>query len=511
MDQSNGAEKAIKHHNIDNLRTDEIKDRETETQRFVTNENDTQTSIRLSDIFFIFRKRKLILFAVFIIFSVLGFGYAKITYVPAFYATSSLVVQANYHSEDENQVTPVEINLAVSLVPTYSQILKSNRVMDYVIERLDLDLPINTLRSYVSLKHVENTSILHLTVTCPDPQLAIDISNSIAEVAPKAFQETIEIGSVKVLDAAFISGIVPDSALLISLVAGFAGFFLIFALFLVFDMLFTKIKYPEDVESILGLPVLGEIEHVRKRNAKNGLLLYDSGATSKFIESNMTLSLVINHAIESKNIKKLLITGTSESEGKTLLATNLGIALAHTGKKVLLIDCDLRKPDLHERFGIAKNSVGTLFGYEDENERPKCIVEVIDGLHVLPFIEDLDRGHVFFKSSGFVEAIEDFEREYDVIIYDSAPIYDVTDTLNLVGMCDAVLLVIRQDHTSIREHRISIEKLSKVEAVLMGVVLNGIKYTPRKSKYLNKYSYRYYYIKAQAGKSGSSIIKEIPH
>ena len=64
--------------------------------------------------------------------------------------------------------------------------------MDYVIERLDLDLPINTLRSYVSLKHVENTSILHLTVTCPDPQLAIDISNSMAGSA-KAFQETIEI------------------------------------------------------------------------------------------------------------------------------------------------------------------------------------------------------------------------------------------------------------------------------------------------------------------------------
>ena len=58
---------------------------------------------------------------------------------------------------------PVEINLAVSLVPTYTQILKSNRVMDYVIE-IDLDLPVNILRSYVSLKHVEDTSILHLTV-----------------------------------------------------------------------------------------------------------------------------------------------------------------------------------------------------------------------------------------------------------------------------------------------------------------------------------------------------------
>jgi len=457
--------------------------------------SDSQYSIELSDLFFLLRKRKYILLVMFIVFSILGYCIAKITYVPSYYATSSLVLQANYYSEDDNRVVPVDIKLAVSLVPTYTQILKSNRVMEYVIDNLGLNIPIDKLRSYVSLKHVEDTSILHLTVTCPDPQLAVDISNSITEVAPMTFQETIEIGSVKVLDSAFISGVVPDSALQVSIIAGIAGIFVLYVIFLVFEMLDPKIKYAKDIESGLGLAVLGELEYVRKRKARRGLLLYNCPDAGKFIESNMTLGVVVNHLTERKRIKKLLVTATSEDEGKTLLSANLGITLAYSGKKVLLIDCDLRKPDLYNVFGIDKNSAASFLGYEDREDRKKCIYEVIENLHVLPFIDDISRGYVIFQSSGFAEVIEDFEREYDIIIFDSAPIYDVTDTLNLVSKSDAVLLVVRQDHASLKEHRLSLEKLKKVGAVFMGAVLNGIKYNARKSKYLNKYSYRYYYSK----------------
>ena len=511
MDRTSVRGKIEKQRKTSLIPTGRNRDRAAERPLFRPNDIDTRKSIELSDIFFLLRKRKLVLFALFLVFTAAGYFFTKITYIPTYYATSSLVVNANYRTEEEMRVTPVEINLAVSLVPTYTQILKSNRVMDYVIERLDLDLPVNILRSYVSLKHVEDTSILHLTVTCPDPQLAIDISNAIAEVAPKAFQETIEIGSVKILDAAFISGVVPDSAPVISLIAGFAGIVLAFVVFLVLDMLNPMIKYAADIESMLGLPVLGEIEHVKKRKARKGLLLYDGGATSKFIEANMTLGLVINHLIDSRNIKKILVTATSANEGKTLLTVNLGISLAYLGKKVLLVDCDLRKPDLNKVLDIESDSVSTFYGYEDCEERQKCISEIIVNLHVLPFIDDLGRGHAFFQSGGFIEAVKDLESEYDVIIFDSAPIYDVTDSLNLVGICDSVLLTVRQDHTLIREHRKSVEKLSKVGAMLMGTVLNGVKHSIRKSKYLNKYSYRYYYNKPGAETNPGVLKGKISH
>ncbi|NLL34482.1 MAG: CpsD/CapB family tyrosine-protein kinase [Clostridiales bacterium] len=168
---------------------------------------------------------------------------------------------------------------------------------------------------------------------------------------------------------------------------------------------------------------------------------------------------------------------------------NMGIALARGGKRVLLIDCDLRKPQLHEKFRIAKNSVTSFYGFETKSERRKCIIEVFSGLYVLPFINDIDKNHTFFQTSGFSNAVHDFESEYDIIIFDSAPVYDVTDSLSLVGLSDAVIMVIKQDEALISEHIKSTEKLSAVGGRFLGSIFNDVKYVMQKSRYIDKYSY----------------------
>lgn len=453
-----------------------------------------QLTIKISDVIFILRKRMIHIVLMFLAFALLGFLLAENIYAPAYYATSSLVVEAKYQGSsdpDQKVITPVEINFAMSLIPTYTQILRSNRVMDYVISKLDLDIPIELLRSYVTLTSVEDTSILHMTVTCPDPQLAIDISNAIAEAAPKAFQETIQIGSVNILDAAFISGEVPNSKIVYAVVGGFFGFVLSCIIFVVLDLIKPKIISADDVENAFGLPVIGEIGHISGRRAKKGLLLSQPGATDKFIDSYMTIGTVINHILETKRIKRLLVTGAVEGEGKTLFSANLAMALAKNGRSVLLIDCSLRKPDLGTKFKIEKSACSALYGYENKDGIKKCIAEVSEGLSVLPFIKGMDKGHVFFTTPYFTNVIREIEEDYDYLIFDSAPVYEVTDTLNLVSLCDAVLMVVKQDCVPIVSHKKAIEKLNKVDAKFIGCVLNDTRFTGSDSAYLKKYNHKY--------------------
>ncbi len=208
-------------------------------------------------------------------------------------------------------------------------------------------------------------------------------------------------------------------------------------------------------------------------------------------EAFRTLRTNIQYSNIDKSIKTIVITSSMSEEGKTLIATNLAVSIAYTGKKVLIIDCDLRKPNIHKKLGLNnfKGLTNVLIG-------ETSFEEVLNKHKDIPTLDMLTSGPIppnpsellgSKKMEEFLRALKD---EYDMIILDSPPVGIVTDAAILSTKVDGVLLAINAGKTETEAAKRSKELLENVNANIVGVVLNKV---DMKNKSYNKYGYSKYY------------------
>ena len=179
--------------------------------------------------------------------------------------TSSTTVLLNQSSENAS-INANDININKSLVTTYREIMKSKMVLRQTIEILDLDIEYEELASQVGVTEITDTSIISISVTDTDPELAADIANTIASVFTKEIVEIYKIENISIIDEAEVSE-TPTSASTIKIVgiATIAGAFIsIVAIFVIFYF-DTTIKNEEDIEKITGLPVIGIVPASREK------------------------------------------------------------------------------------------------------------------------------------------------------------------------------------------------------------------------------------------------------
>lgn len=453
-------------------------------------------NIKIIDILYLIMRRKWMIFSLMLVFTLSGYIYSNITYVQVYSATSSMVVNTNTSNNTSGTPVGADIYLAQNLVDTYTLILKSDRVTQYVVEKLELDLSTGEIASYISLSAAKDTQILYATVTCTQPELAVAIANTIMEVAPKAMTETVGIGSVNVLDVAKASAASSSKEKIkTAIYAGIIGMVLGMGIAFLWGIFKNNIKNASDVEEKFLIPSLGEIIHIRRNRKKDELLLNSPDVPASFMESFLMLSTIINHVSKNNKVKKLLITSSLEDEGKTNISINLAIALSESGKSVLLVDCDLRKPKIYKRLKIFNKDVecfgDTLFCSQENIVLNKSIYKSKYGFSVIPFLNRRGQYNNIFKTSVFNKAIDTLSDYYDYIIFDSAPAYSVADTMDLINVVDGVVLVIKQEHASARVVGDTIKNLKKVGANLIGFVLNDIRYHNLGSGYT--YKYKHYY------------------
>ncbi|MBU3093174.1 CpsD/CapB family tyrosine-protein kinase [Clostridium sp. CF011] len=193
-------------------------------------------------------------------------------------------------------------------------------------------------------------------------------------------------------------------------------------------------------------------------------------------EAYRTLRTNIQFSSFDKKIKTLLVTSSGPGEGKTTTASNLAIVMAQGGSKTLLIDCDQRKPNVHMVFGCS-NAEGLSNILVDKNEVDinKCIQKTeITNLYILASGTKLPNPAEFLGSAKMKNLIEELKEIYDFIILDTPPIILVTDAQILAQYTDGCLLVI----SSGEAERDSVIKskglLEKVNAKILGVVINKL-------------------------------------
>ncbi len=195
--------------------------------------------------------------------------------------------------------------------------------------------------------------------------------------------------------------------------------------------------------------------------------------SSAAAEAYRTLRTNILFSSLDRPLHTLLVTSTAPNEGKSTTLANLAVTMAQAEQRVLVVDCDLRRPSLHSIFGLP-NERGLTSALLEQGEGPLPIQETsVPGLQLLPSGPLPPRPADLLGSRRMGVLIERLRAAADIVLFDTPPVVAVTDAAVLAPRVDGVLLVLQAGHTRRDRARQARQVLEKVKANIVGVVLNG--------------------------------------
>ncbi|MBX2808507.1 MAG: polysaccharide biosynthesis tyrosine autokinase [Cellvibrionaceae bacterium] len=246
-------------------------------------------------------------------------------------------------------------------------------------------------------------------------------------------------------------------------------------LLILLDLLDSTIRTTDDIESRLKMPMLGFLPLIKMKKNRNSLRIFneqhDQHSFSESVRSIRT-SLVLS-SIENP-YKVILVTSSVPDEGKSTVSVNLAEAMGQM-EKVLLLECDLRKPSLAKGLGISTAAVGLSNALQGQAKLSDCIVQVPGSqIDIMPAGAVPQNPLELLGSRTFKQALNELKPRYDRIIVDSAPVHLVSDAQILSSQVDALVYVVRSNVTSASVASKGIKMLQQVNAPLTGVVLNQV-------------------------------------
>lgn len=224
-----------------------------------------------------------------------------------------------------------------------------------------------------------------------------------------------------------------------------------------------------------GIPVLGIIPNVRRRRREKAELESLVRPSSGASEAYRSLRTALEFTGLGKDLRLIHITSASPGEGKSTTACNLAVSLARAGNHVVLVDCDLRRPRVHEFLGV-DNEVGftsVLLGTTTMDQALRR-VDDIPGLYVLPSGPTPPNPAEVLDSQLAESRLRLLAQSADYVIIDSPPVLPVSDSLALAGYTDATLMVVRARTANRRAINRAMELLAQVESPTAGMILNGV-------------------------------------
>ena len=316
-------------------------------------------------------------------------------------------------------------------------------------------------------------------------------------------EATVDAG----LDAADISKVdmasVPlgpssTSPMRLGMIGTLFGFFGGFTLALFMEKMDTRLRDAHEIQEILGLPSLAMIPQSHWKSKGSDLewvvgpeLLRDP--RSPFAESFRALRTSMRLSTTSRESKVIAVTSCQPAEGKSTVSVNMAAVLAQGGKKVALVDTDMRRPSVYKRLRMegGKGLSEVLTGYYTLDEVTQThetltTLDVIPSGTVPPLPADL------LASDQMTEVVRQLREKYDYVIFDTPPVLSVTDPAIVAAQADGMVLVIRQGYCTRRMLSRAAEILHELDVKVYGFVFNGVDASlPEYYGYLGYYTYDY--------------------
>ncbi len=385
-------------------------------------------------------------------------------------------------------------------VKSYADIATSPIVLDPVIESLGLDITSAELAKQISTEVPLNTVLINITVNDPNANKAATIANAVGQSlatqvdaieAPLSGQvspvklSTVQPGQVSLK---------PDSPKLAvnMAIALLAGLVLGFGIAWLRETLDVRVRNGNDIEEIGHAGILGGI--VFDESADDNPLVVLTQPKSVRSEAFRQLRTNIQFIEAAEGRKTIVVSSSIPSEGKSFTTANLAISMADAGMKVLLIDCDFRKPKIHKTFGI-EGTVGFtnfLIGQAKWNDvvQPWGLTGKLD---ILPAGQIPPNPSELLGSEAMKKALATVEAKYDVVLIDTAPLLPVTDAAILSKIAGGIVLVVNVGRITKPQLQGAINHIDAVGGKIIGFVMNKIPTKGADAYYYYSYGYKYGY------------------
>lgn len=394
------------------------------------------------------------------------------TYTPQYVASATMSVTAPGGQY-------IGAQTASQMAEVFPYILTSGVLEDVVAREMGMD----SVPGSISATAEEGTNLLTMSVTSDDPQMAYDILHTVIDCYPEVAEFVLGNTSLTILDETGVPSdtqkeVVVRGSYRRGAVMGAGAGLVILCLYI---LLKKTVKSKDRLKSQINLPDMGSLPYIRNKKRKkkpeqNKVSLINERTPASYQEAMRRLRIRVLKEVEENQTKTIMVTSSIPGEGKTTVAVNLAISLVRQGKKVVLVDCDLRNPSIADFLGITEQRPGIDSVLHKKAAVTDVLTEIdVNGENKLTLLlgEEEEKTDISLLGSKRMEGlIAELKNMADVVILDTAPAQLLADAALMARFVDAALYVIRYDYTKMYKIREGIQALAMSKIKMLGYVFN---------------------------------------
>lgn len=441
----------------------------------------------INNIWFFLKKRVILIALCTWLGLLIFFIFTKAVISPTYSASVQMYVNT------KDTAASYELNdlyYAQKVVATYINFLKTKVFYDRVLEECKLNYTAAELKSMTDIHALNNTEIFQISVTSPSAEDSYLLVTAMQKLAPEHIRGIKASAEINVVDPVdYPAGPSGPNTLYNTAIGGLLGLILSLTIAFLWEIIDVNVKSQEELKRKYYKPILGVIPNYHAHKARKDLeqMIYSKlhRKTSRnderikddtnflITEAYKELRTNLRYTLSKEGCKRILINSPVSQDGKSTICTNIGITIAQTGARVLLLDCDLRKGRLHNFFKTKSNPGMSELLIGLVKEKDVIQQTFYDNLHIITMGKTPPNPTELFSGGQMEELLRNLEKNYDYIIIDSPPVNIVSDALSLTKLVDGVVIVVRENFTSHPNIAGAVNKLEFVDAKILGFVFNG--------------------------------------
>lgn len=414
-------------------------------------------------------------------------------YQPLYSSSAVFSVKACYSaSTDITSNSPYfDSNAAVMLSQTFPYIIGSENTQLLLKDALDLPYIPGSVSAYSTAE----SALFTMIATGSDPQLTYDLLNAAIAVYPQAASSILGDTQIDVINKPMTPPTAPinqNTAMNTAVKYSVITFVLGLAVIFLISLTRKTVHSAEDLRRLVNLKCFGYVPFIRpKKHSERSsafITITNPRLGSAFNEAIRSICGKLQRTLATTDAHVLMITSTLPGEGKTTVATNLALSLAAAGKRVILIDGDLRKQSLKQTLGVRQSSDGLVEVLSGKSQNFRLLNIPNSTLLLLSGDETTDRPQPLLDTPRMRQILTLLRGKLDYIIIDTPPAGVVSDAATIAKFVDATLYVVRQDMANTSQILGAIQTLASCGVNLTGCVLNRTQAGTTRYGYGSKYA-----------------------
>ena len=420
-----------------------------------------------------------------VVFAASGFAIAKLTYSESYTSTIILNV-SNKDREIAGSAslynTASDFQAAAILANNFKVLLEGGndfitQIQENVKNTTGTEFSKDELRGMISVGIDQDTTLINISVNSAEKDIAYAVATAIQSVYVDIVKDAFPTANFTIADSATKAELASDSSTLIYTAIGFIlGGALAVVIILITDKIQNKLLSTDDIKNNFNIDILATVSDIKTKNKndRTRLLITDRNVGLPFIETFKLIRTKLENAKHKKGYSVFSITSSTESEGKTTCSSNIALSLAKSGKSVLLIDADLRKPAVCKTLGISLEGEKGVYDIINGNKTFEESVKYIEryNLYLLAASAAVADPSETLASAGMAKIVETAKANFDYVIIDCPPAGVVADAAIVANYTDTMLFVTAEERVALRQIEFALSDIMTTKADILGCIYN---------------------------------------